>query len=86
VAYANQFCNLLTYGGYDRWVIFCNSKIMYTNTTTILVSPTIFCPRMYHLDLEVLVLQLPILRGKRPYLKSMVNRLYSWDLERGKGF
>jgi hypothetical protein len=37
------------------------------------------------MDLEVLVLYHPILQGKWPYLKPVVNRLYSWDLERGKG-
>jgi hypothetical protein len=36
VVHGNQFCNSHTLGGYDRWGIFCNSRIMYTVTTTIL--------------------------------------------------
>ena len=86
VSHAIQFCNSRTSGGYDRWDIFWNSGIMYTNTTTILAWPSIVCPRLYHLDLEVLDLHLPILWGKQPYLKPVVKRLQSWDLERGKGY
>jgi len=47
----------------------------YTNATTILAQSSIVFPRLSHLDLEVLVLHLPILQGKQPYLKSVVNKL-----------
>ena len=65
--------------------MFCNSGVIIQVQQQYWHDLSIIFPRLYLPDLEVSVLQLSIIRGKRPHLKFAVSRFIVIGFEKGVG-